>query len=158
MARRRDLRRFPGRKRFDLRIKEKIMRIWNENFRVYGVRKVWLQLEREGASAALCTVARLMRDMGLKGAVRDKKCFTTVSEDAAPRPPVLVGRKFAAQKPNQLWVAGFALQVGESSPFICGMKGFPWLRKVLKSSTNAGQIERSPGFPRGGPGFFSPGP
>lgn len=62
--------RLPERKQPDLRLREKILRIWNENFMVYGVREVWLQLEREGISVARCTVTRLMRDLGLKGAVR----------------------------------------------------------------------------------------
>jgi putative transposase len=122
-ARQRDLTRLPERKQSDLRLKEKILRIWNENFMVYGVRKVWLQLEREGTSAARCTVARLMRDLGLKGAVRGKKCFTTVSDGSSLRPPDLVERNFAAKGPNQLWVADFT--------FVATWNGFVYVAFVI---------------------------
>jgi transposase InsO family protein len=63
-----------------------IRRIWDENFQIYGVRKVWRQLRREGVDVARCTVARLMRHMGLTGATRGKAVRTTVSDRAAPRP------------------------------------------------------------------------
>ena len=106
-ARQRDLTRLPERKQRDLRLQEKILKVWNENFQVYGVRKVWHQLTRESTSVARCTVARLMKTMGLKGVVRGRKCYTTVSDDATPRPPDLVDRKFEASRPNQLWVADF---------------------------------------------------
>lgn len=122
-ARQRDMTRLPERKQLDLRLKEKILRLWNENFRVYGVRKVWLQLEREGTSAARCTVARLMHEMGLRGAVRGKRCFTTVSKDSSPRPPDLVDRKFVALRPNQLWVADFT--------FVATWNGFVYVAFVI---------------------------
>jgi putative transposase len=122
-ARKRDITRLPERKQLDLRLKEKILRLWNENFMVYGVRKVWLQLEREGTSAARCTVARLMREMGLKGAVRGRRCFTTVSNGSSPRPPDLVDRKFAASRPNQLWVADFT--------FVATWNGFVYVAFVI---------------------------
>jgi putative transposase len=63
-----------------------IRRIWDENFQIYGVRKVWRQLRREGVDVARCTVARLMRHMGLTGATRGKAVRTTVSDRAAPCP------------------------------------------------------------------------
>jgi putative transposase len=66
--------------------REHIRRVWEENFQVYGVRKVWRQLGREGIEVARCTVARLMREMGLKGAVRGKPMRTTISDRAAPCP------------------------------------------------------------------------
>ena len=69
----------------DADLKVAIRRVFEENFRVYGVRKVWRQLRREGFSAARCTVARLMRDMGLRGAIRGKTLRTTIS-DKAPHP------------------------------------------------------------------------
>lgn len=122
-ARQRDLTRLPERKQLDMRLKEKIQRIWNENFAVYGVHKVWIQLEREGTSAARCTVARLMRELGLKGAVRGKKCFTTVSDVSNPRPPDLVDRKFRANRPNQLWVADFT--------FVATWNGFVFVAFVI---------------------------
>ena len=70
--------------RRDAHLKVEIRRVFEENFRVYGVRKVWRQLRREGISAARCTVARLMRDMGLRGASRGKPLRTTISDKAAP--------------------------------------------------------------------------
>ncbi len=69
-----------------------IRRVWEENFRVYGVRKVWRQLKREGIEAARCTVERLMRDMGLCGTVRGRKFKTTIPDENADRPADLVMR------------------------------------------------------------------
>ena len=86
-------------------LKEQITRVWIENFRVYGVDKVWAQMKREGWPVARCTVARLMRDLGLRGAVRGKPVRTTVSDPAAERPADLVDRNFVADEPNRLWVA-----------------------------------------------------
>ena len=87
--------------------REHIRRVWEENFQVYGVRKVWRQLGREGIAVARCTVARLMREMGLKGAVRGKPMKTTVSNPAAPCPLDRVNREFQAPRPNALWVSDF---------------------------------------------------
>ena len=81
--------------------------MFGENFRVYGVRKVWRQLQREGFSAARCTVARLMRDMGLRGAIRGKPLRTTISDKAAPCPLDHVNRQFHASAPDRLWLADF---------------------------------------------------
>ena len=74
---------------------------------VYGARKVWLELKREGRSVARCTVARLMHLMGLQGVVRGKAKRTTIANDNDPRPIDLVKRNFTATRPNQLWVADF---------------------------------------------------
>jgi transposase InsO family protein len=82
-----------------------IERVWNENRQVYGARKVWRQLHREGVTVARCTVERLMRQMGLRGVVRGKKAKTTIADEAAVRPADLVERDFTAAHPNQLWVA-----------------------------------------------------
>jgi transposase InsO family protein len=85
-----------------------IQRVWDANHQVYGPRKVWKQLRREGIVVARCTVRRLMRAMGLMGAVRGRAwTTTTVSHTTAARPPDLVERLFAAQRPNQLWVSDF---------------------------------------------------
>ena len=84
-----------------------IRRVYEANFRVYGVRKVWRQLGREGIEVARCTVARLMRAMGLQGCVRGKPVRTTVSDKAAPCPLDRVNRQFQAPRPNVLWVADF---------------------------------------------------
>ena len=75
------------------------------NYAVYGARKVWRQLRREGVPVARCTVERLMRQMGLVGRVRGKRRRTTIPADTSPRPADLVERHFAASRPNQLWVA-----------------------------------------------------
>ena len=81
--------------------------MFEENFRVYGVRKVWRQLKREGFDVARCTVARLMRSMGLEGAIRGKPVRTTRSDKAAPCPLDKVNRRFQATRPNRLWVSDF---------------------------------------------------
>ena len=83
-----------------------IQRVFDDNLCVYGADKVWHQLERERIAAARCTVERLMRSMGLHGAVRGRAfTVTTRADDAAVRPPDLVERQFIASRPNELWVA-----------------------------------------------------
>ncbi len=84
-----------------------IRRVFEENFHVYGVRKVWRQLGREGVVVARCTVARLMRVMGLQGIVRGRKVRTTIPDLAAPCPLDRVNRQFKAPRPNTLWVSDF---------------------------------------------------
>ena len=84
-----------------------IRRVFDKNFQVYGVRKVWRQLRREGFNVARCTVARLMKEMDLAGAVRGKKPKTTVSDSAKPCPEDRVNREFQAPCPNALWVSDF---------------------------------------------------
>jgi putative transposase len=84
-----------------------INRVFSENFRVYGVRKVWRQLKRERFDVARCTVARLMRVMGLEGVIRGKPIRTTFSDKAAPCPLDHVNRQFYAPRPNALWVSDF---------------------------------------------------
>ena len=81
--------------------------MFDENFRVYGVRKVWRQLGREGIEVARCTVARLMRTMGLQGVVRGRTVRTTISNAAALCPLDRVNRQFRAPRPNVLWVSDF---------------------------------------------------
>ena len=82
-----------------------IERVYDANYRVYGAHKVWRQLNREGFCVARCTVERLMRTAGLRGAVRGKRIFTTISDPQGPRPADLVERDFSAQAPNRLWLA-----------------------------------------------------
>jgi putative transposase len=84
-----------------------IQRVFAENFEVYGARKVWRQLQREGHEVARCTVERLMRTMGLQGAVRGKSVRTTISDKATPCPQDRVNRQFQASAPNMLWVSDF---------------------------------------------------
>jgi putative transposase len=89
----------------DADLSVEIRRVHGENFGVYGARKVWRQLNREGHRVARCTTERLMRQMGLCGVRRGKPKRTTVPDDAAERPEDLVERNFAAPAPNRLWVA-----------------------------------------------------
>lgn len=89
----------------DGELKLEIQRVHRENFAVYGIEKVWRQLNREGIEVGRDRVARLMQELGLAGAVRGKKARTTVSGDAGDRPADLVDREFSAQAPNRLWVA-----------------------------------------------------
>jgi putative transposase len=96
----------PERAKRDEKLSGEIRRVWDEHFAVYGAEKVWLQLRREGVDVARCTVERLMRVNGLRGAVRGRAFkVTTVADAAAVRPPDLVQREFRAERPNQLWVA-----------------------------------------------------
>jgi len=91
--------------RRDAVLRREIRRVWEANRRVYGARKVWRQLHREGIDAARCTVERLMREMGLQGVVRGRTPRTTIPDKASLRPADLVQRKFTADGPNRLWVA-----------------------------------------------------
>ena len=106
-ARRADPKRRPGRARRDAALMIEIRRVYEANFCVYGVRKVWRQLRREGIAVARCTVTRLMRAMGLQGAVRGKPVRTTISDKAAPCPLDRVNRQVQAPRPNVLWVSDF---------------------------------------------------
>jgi len=106
-ARRVDPGKLPARAQRDITLRTEIRRVYEENFRVYGVRKVWRQLLREGTAVARCTVARLMRAMGLRGVVRGKRVRTTISNPAAPCPLDRVNRQFKAPRPNALWVSDF---------------------------------------------------
>jgi len=105
IARRVDPLSAPPRVRRDVALRGEVRRVWEANFGVYGVRKVWRQLGREGVSVARCTVARLMRQMGLQGIVRGRSVRTTISDKAAPCPLDRVNRNFKAPAPNRLWVS-----------------------------------------------------
>jgi putative transposase len=96
-----------ARARRDAALRPEVRGVFEENFRVYGVRKVWRQMRREGFAVARCTVERLMRDMGLQGVIRGKPVRTTVSDKAAPCPLDRVNRQFRAPAPNMLWVSDF---------------------------------------------------
>ena len=106
-ARRADPRKLPARARSDVALMAEIRRVFEANFGVYGVRKVWRQLAREGVVVARCTVARLMRRMGLQGVVRGRKVRTTIPDPAAACPLDRVNRQFRAPRPNALWVSDF---------------------------------------------------
>ena len=106
-ARRADPARLSTRARRDDALKPEVQRVFEENFRVYGVRKVWRQLKREGHDVARCTVARLMQTLGLQGVIRGKPVRTTISDKATPCPLDHVNRQFKAAHPNALWLSDF---------------------------------------------------
>jgi putative transposase len=122
-SKRRDPARRSERAKRDERLKGEIQRVFEENFRVYGVRKVWRQLGREGIAVARCTVARLMRAMGLQGAVRGKPVRTTRSDTAVPCPLDRVNRHFQAPRPNALWLADFT--------YVATWSGFVYVAFVI---------------------------
>jgi putative transposase len=91
----------------DEALKTEITRVWKANFGVYGAYKMWRELNRQGTTVARCTVERLMRELGLEGALRGKKIRTTVSDPGRERAADLLKRDFTATRPNQRWVADF---------------------------------------------------
>jgi len=97
--------RLPDRIKRDRKLEKDIPRVWEENMRVYGARKVWRQLNREGINVARCTVERLMKKVDIRGVIRGARCWTTQADDSLLRPADRVNRQFVAQRPNQLWVA-----------------------------------------------------
>ncbi len=114
----------PARVQRDQILREHVHRVWQDNQRVYGARKVWRQLRREGVEVARCTVERLMRALGLQGATRGRAFKrTTVADLGAPRPPDLVKRHFQASAPNQLWVADFT--------YVATWNGFVYVAFVI---------------------------
>jgi putative transposase len=113
----------PPRAKRDAELMEEIRRVFEENFQVYGVRKVWRQLLREGHAVARCTVARLMRKMGLAGVIRGKRVRTTVPDKAAPCPLDHVNRQFRVERPNVLWVSDFT--------YVATWQGFVYVAFVI---------------------------
>jgi putative transposase len=109
--------------RQDLVLMAQIRRVHADNFEVYGARKVWRQLGREGVVVARCTVERLMRRMGLRGAVRGKETRTTIADKATPCPADKVNRQFRAPHPNALWVSDFT--------YVAPCQGFVYVAFVI---------------------------
>lgn len=107
LAKRADPAKLSARASRDARLRPDIQRVFDANFQVYGARKVWRQMQREGFDVARCTVGRLMRSMGLQGAIRGKPIKTTVQDKAVPCPLDRVNRQFHAAAPNRLWVSDF---------------------------------------------------
>ena len=107
VAKRVDPEKLSARAKRDLALKPEIARVFADNFEVYGVRKVWRQLQREGINVARCTVERLMQSMGLQGVIHGKPVRTTISDEAVPCPLDHVNRQFNAPHPNVLWVSDF---------------------------------------------------
>ena len=123
VAKRHDPSKLSARAKRDAVLKVEVRRVFEENFRVYGVRKVWRQLRREGTGVARCTVTRLMRQMGLEGAIRGKPVRTTVRDKAAPCPLDRVNRQFQAPAPNMLWVSDFT--------YVASWTGFVYVAFVI---------------------------
>jgi putative transposase len=96
-----------ARSKADVALRVEIARVWEENRQIYGARKIWHALRREGFDVGRCTVERLMKSMGLKGVVRGRRVITTNPDAARPCPDDKVNRQFRAQRPNQLWVSDF---------------------------------------------------
>jgi transposase InsO family protein len=115
--------RLPPRLQRDRVLRAEIRRVYDENFHVYGARKVWRQLGREDVIAARCTIERLMRELGLQGVVRGRKCRTTIADDRAARPLDRVNRQFQASRPDQLWVADFT--------YVATWSGFVYVAFVI---------------------------
>ena len=107
LAKRADPSRLSARARRDAELRGEITRVFDDNLRVYGVRKVWRQMRREGFDVARCTVARLMTSMGIAGIIRGKPVKTTIPDKAAPCPLDHVNRQFRVPAPNRLWVSDF---------------------------------------------------
>ena len=107
VAKRPDPGKLSARAKRDMALKPEIERVFAENFEVYGPRKVWRQLNREGIGIARCTVERLMGELGLQGVIRGKPVRTTVQDKAAPCPLDHVNRVFHVQAPNMLWLSDF---------------------------------------------------
>lgn len=123
LAKRRDVDRLSSRARSDIAMKIEIRRVFDANFQVYGARKVWRQMKREGFDIARCTVERLMRSMGLRGVIRGKKVRTTVPDKSAPSPLDRVNRQFRVLAPNRLWVSDFT--------YVATWQGFVYVAFVI---------------------------
>ena len=116
------------RQQSDAKLRPKIQKVWDDNWQVYGVRKAWRQLCREGADVARCTVARLMAGMGLRGAVRGKAVKTTIPDTSVPCPRDKVNRQFRAPAPNMLWVSDFT--------YVSTWQGFAYVAFVIDTFAN----------------------
>jgi transposase InsO family protein len=123
-----------ARRRRDTELKVEIARVHAEHFGVYGARKVWRQLHREGIAVARCAVERLMGELGLEGVRRGKTRRTTTPDQTTARPADLVDRHFAAQRPNQLWVADLTYVATWS-----GLSMSPWSSTPSAASWWAGR-------------------
>ena len=119
----RDPERRSDRAKRDEALKPEVARVWDENFKVYGARKVWLQLNREEIEVARCTVARLMNLLGLQGVKRGRRTITTIPDDALDRPRDAVNRNFTATRPNALWVADLT--------YVATWRGFVYVAFVI---------------------------
>ena len=117
-----------ARQQQDAALRPKIQKVWDDNWKVYGVRKAWRQLCRESEAVARCTVARLMAGMGLRGAVRGKAIKTTIPDASVPCPRDKVNRQFRAPAPNMLWVSDFT--------YVSTWQGFAYVAFVIDTFAN----------------------
>jgi transposase InsO family protein len=122
-ARQRDSKRIPPRLQRDTELRGSIRRVWEQNFRAYGARKVWRQLQREHIPVARCTVERLMRQEGLRGVVRGRRTRTTIANELFEKPLDRVQRRFVASRPDELWVADFT--------FVATWAGFVYVAFII---------------------------
>lgn len=123
MAKRANPSRLSDRAKRDEQLKPEIERVFEQNLKVYGVRKVWHQMHREGFEIARCTVARLMKEIGIEGVIRGKKPRTTIPDKALPCPLDRVNRQFHAPAPNVLWVSDFT--------YVATWQGFVYVAFVI---------------------------
>lgn len=123
LAKRADPARQSGRAKRDEELRPHIQRVFDGNWQVYGVRKVWRQLRREGLDVARCTVARLMKSMGIQGIIRGKPQKTTIPDKKLPCPLDKVNRQFRVPAPNMLWVSDFT--------YVATWKGFVYVAFVI---------------------------
>ena len=123
LAKRADPARRSDRARRDEDLRPEIKRVFEDNWSVYGVRKVWHQLRREGFDVARCTVARLMKDMDIRGIIRGKPHRTTIPDKKQPCPLDKVNRQFRVPAPNMLWVSDFT--------YVATWKGFVYVAFVI---------------------------
>jgi len=131
--------RAPPRIQRDRWLSAEIQRVWDENFGVYGIRKVWRQLHRETIPTARCTVERLMRRLGLRGVVRGKPVRTTVPDPNKASPADLVRRQFQPAQPNALWVSDFT--------YVATWQGFVYVAFVIDAFARriiGWRVSRSP--------------
>jgi len=112
----------------DAQLRPAMKRVWEDNRSVYGARKLWRAMLREGHDLARCTVERLMRDIGIEGVRRGKKIKTTWSDKALPCPMDRVNRQFRATMPNQLWVSDFT--------YVSTWQGFVYVAFVIDTFAN----------------------
>ena len=104
-------------------LKLEIRRVWDENFQVYGARKVWKQLNLEAVEVARCTVERLMKALEIQGVMRGKKTYTTITDNELVRPRDAVNRDFSVDRPNALWVADLT--------YVASWRGFVYVAFVI---------------------------
>ncbi|MFN8684033.1 IS3 family transposase [Paracoccus sp. P2] len=123
LAKRADPARLSDRAKRDEALRPEIRRVFEDNWSVYGLRKVWHQLRREGFDIARCTVARLMKDMGIQGIIRGKPHKTTIPDKKQPCPLDKVNRQFRVPAPNMLWVSDFT--------YVATWKGFVYVAFVI---------------------------